>query len=660
MIQSVWFDKKQHPLDNGAKELPKEKAVYDKLFCHVRKLEETQRDIHVQNILHAKLYTNREPMAFEWECDFTSHFRPINNNIENVIQSVADTLEARIGTTRPKATIISRGGTFTGFMQARRLDRFLWSEFLHFDIHNKMRRVFLDCQIYGTGFLKMDIDRHDKEIFVERVNPDEIIVDQRECVSNDTPMTMYHRKLVSRLWLIETYGSDSKKLVKIKDAQAKGFQYTSYRAPAEEQIVVVEGWKLPTRKGGSDGRHTICIENCTLLDEGYERDNFPFVWLKWAEPLAGGFYGRPLVGDLVGYQLRQNELNQAQSRGMDLTTVPRIFAEANSFFAVETLDNSIAKIYRYRGEKPEAVTWNAFPAEFYQERDRNQSKAFQFAGISELSSQSKLPSQARMDSSEAFREYSAIEDARFNAKTQALEDAYKSVARHLVDLNKELHTKYKVNRKVVFYQRYLVDEIEWREVDMDRDRYVLEIGASSIVNMTPAARKDTLSEWLDRGIIDIDTYKAHSGNPDLEKLADQMTACEDYIEYQAEQLMKGNRAMPPDPLMNLPRAFHVMLDIYQHLACLKDTPGEVIDLFIAWLENAKELMNPEPTPQEMMAQAQGLPTTMDPAMGMGGPVQDPSLNPMAGMGQQAVMPSGGMPGMPGAPTGPALPDVLYS
>lgn len=643
--QGCWY---KTELDSNPR-LPADtdEAVWNLLFPHVQGLEESQRDIHVQNVLHSKLYTNREPLTFEWQSDIHARFKPINSNIENGIQSVVDTLEARIGTSRPKASIISRGATFGGYMQARRLDRFLWSEFVHHDIHPKMKRVFRDGCIYGTGFLKLDIDRG--EIYAERVHPDEIVVDQRECISCDVPTTLYHRKLVSRLWLLETYGGKSEHIrEKINDAQGKGFTYTQYRSPAEDLIVVIEAWKLPTRKGAGDGRHTICIENCTLVDQRYTRDKFPFVWFKWAEP-DGGFYGRSLVADLVGYQLRQNELNRVQSLGMDLMSVPRIFADNGTRLSVEQLDNSVAKVIRHTGERPEAITWNAFGPEFYQERDRNIGNMFRFAGISELSSQSKLPTQARMDSSEAFREFSAIEDSRFNGKTQALEDAYKEVAEHLIELNKILNVKgTKVER--VFHTRYMVDEIEWKDVDMERDRFVLEIGASSILNMSPAARKDTLREWFEAGLISPEEYKANSGNPDLERLSDQMAACYDYINWQAEQMMRGKQGINPDPLMNLPKGFNTMLDYYQQLMCLDDCPDTVIDMFVAWLENAKELMSPEPSEAEKMAAAQGLaaPGIMDPtmgAMGAGMPVQDPGLNAMAGLGPTPGM---GL-GMPGAP-----------
>jgi hypothetical protein len=595
----VWYD---CPLKPDSEE----HAAHRKLFPHVRQLEEDQRDIHVLNCLNAKMYTNRESMSFEWESDYHTHFRPINTNIENIVQSICDTLEARIGANRPKATILSRGAQFDTYLKARQLDRFLWGEFVFHKIHQKMSRIFLDGLIYGTGVLKMDIDSQTKDIYCERVNPDEIVVDQRECVSCDTPMQIHHRKLVSRLFLLKTWGAKNPELKqKIKEAQPRGFTYTSYRSPADEQLVVIESWKLPSFPDAGDGRHVICIENATLLHEEYTRDRFPFVFYKWAQPQAG-FYGRSLVSDIIGYQIRQNDLNETQRMGMDLMTVPRIFADYGAQLSVEQLDDSIAKVIKVRGgEIPTALTWNAFPAEFYQERDRNRESAFRFSGVSELSSQSKLPTQARLDSSDALREFSAIEDSRFNGKTQAYEECFKEVADHFIELNKILRSKYKKTRKSMYRTSSLVEDIDWKEVDMERDKYVLEIGASSILNMSPAARKDTLNDWLMRGIIDIDTYKANSGQPDLEHLADLMTAKNDYIEFHIDKMLKGDDTITPDPLMDLTHGFHVVHDTYQHIRTL-DAPEEIIDIFVAWLEIAKEMVSPTPAPAEAMAMQQGI------------------------------------------------------
>jgi hypothetical protein len=210
---------------------------HNRLFNHVRAIEESQEDIHYQNVLNAQLYTNRQPMSWGWQESGMVSFRPLNANLENVIQSVIDTVVALIGKNRPKATPVARGADFDVYLRTRLLDRYLWGEFQAQKIWTTGLMCLSDALVYGTGFMKIDID--DGEIYTERVNPDEIVVDQRECVSTSEPSQKLQRKLVSRLWLLQTYGTDDERRRLINEAQKKEFQYTSYRSPLEDQIVVL-------------------------------------------------------------------------------------------------------------------------------------------------------------------------------------------------------------------------------------------------------------------------------------------------------------------------------------------------------------------------------------------------------------------------------------
>jgi hypothetical protein len=603
-------------------------AVHNKLFPHLKQLEHDQRDVQIVNKLNAKLYSNRESMSYAQDDDFGQNIRPLSMNLENVIQSVVGTLVSKIGSNRPKASIISRGGDFSVFLKSRQLDRFLWAEFVHQGIHKKLERCFKDACIYGTGFLKVDSDGGD--VYTERVHPSEIVVDQRECISNEMPMVMHQRKLVSKLWLRKTYGQKGKKgwkevLRRIRDLETKDHLYTNYTGGGADQVVVLESWKLATRDGAADGRHTICIENYTLLDEPYTRSRFPFVIQKWEEP-ENGFYGRALVGDLVGYQIRLNDLNETIRLGQDLMCVPRILVEQGSGVQLQQLDNHMAKAIKYRGTKPEAITWGGLNAEIYGERDRIRASAFEFAGLNQMTATGKLPSQFRADSSEAIRELNATEDSRFNDKTQNYETATKEVASHLIELYASKFKDTKVSQSRTFRLGNLAQQIEWKDVDMSRDKYVLEIGASSILNMTPAARKDVLNSWLAGGIITPDQYKAWSGQEDLERLADMMSASKDYIEYQMDRMLKGE-AVTPDPNMNIALGVPTVLDMYQHL-CTLDCPENIKSHFRNWLVVAKNLLQPPAPPMQA---------------------------PMAPMGPEAMMPPGPPMGMPQEGMAPPMP-----
>lgn len=632
---SVWYDCPRNAKPDS------ELAVHSKVFPHVKALEQDQRDVGIMNTLNSKLYSNRESMTFAQENhSLSSNLRPLSNNLENVIQSVVSTLVSKIGANKAKASIISRGGDFSVFLKSRQLDRFLWAEFVHHGVHKKLARCFKDACIYGTGFLKIDMDGG--EIYCERVHPSEMVVDQRECVSNEEPTQYHQRKLVSKLWLKKTYASKGKKNYKhiarlIDELEDVDGQYTNYMSAGTKQVLIIESWKMATRPGADDGRHTICIENYTLVDEPYRRERPPFVIQKWEEP-ESGFYGRSLVGDLIGYQIRLNDLNEVIKYGQDIMCVPRLLIEQGSGVQIQQLDNNAGKAIKFRGTKPEAITWDAFGPEIYNERDRIKTSAFEFAGISQLSAQGALPKQARLDSSEALREYNAIEDTRFNDKTQAYEEASKQTASHLIELNVAKYKTLRKSTKRTFRMGNLVEQIDWKDINMKRDMYVLEIGASSVVNMTPAARKDILNSWLAGGIITPDQYKAWSGHEDLERLSDTMSAGKDYIMYQMDRMLK-NKPVTPDPNMNIAEGLGTVLNTYQHL-CTLDTPEPVLTKFRNWLLAAKEILSPTPEPpgpQDMMGA--GPPMGPEAMMPPGNPAMAPGMQaPPPGMEGPISMP----------------------
>lgn len=634
-----------HEVERGNDDMD-EYSVHRMLFPHVQALEEDQSDIHLQNVLNAKLFTNRELMAFEWNSQIIASFRPLTANLENLVQSAVDTMFSRLATSRPRPKIQTRGASFDIYRKGRQLDRYAWGEFQGQKIYEKAERAWIeDPMLYGTGFMKIDIDEGQKCIFSERTHPDEIIVDQRECVSNDMPQTLYQRKLVSRLWLLKKFGARSPKVRQaILEAQTKSWRYTSYRSPVEDQIVLIQGWKLETFPGAGDGREVLCIENCTLFDRPYTRTRFPFVWVKWRDP-QNGFYGYPLVSDIMGYQINQNEMNDLLKAGRDLACVPRIFIEQGSDVQIHHIDNQVAKFIRYRGTMPECITWPAFNPEMYNERDRNPSRMYDMIGLSESMATASAPtSQTRFDSSDALKEYDGQQDRRLIRHAMKLEAAYLEAADHFIELAAILYSKHSTSRKVVYHNGCsVVDEIDWPSVDMKRDQYVMTIAASSVLSMSPAARTDKLEGWLRDQKITMEQYYSLSGEPDFERLTDRLAAQQDHIEAGIDRLLKG-KEWTPTPFDNLELVFNLVHDELLRLMSLEDTPPAVIDSFVQTLELAKEIMSPTPDP---MSQPMA-----DPAMNLAaGPMGPPPTMPGTG-GSPPMAPPGVPPVVPAAPGGP--------
>lgn len=537
-------------------------------------------------MLNARLYSNREAQSFSWDSVINTSIRPLSANFENVVQAVVDTLVARVGSMQPKATVYTRGADFGVYSRGRLLDKYLWGQFKALGIHSLGRQVFRDALVYGTGFLKIGVAGDD--ICAERVNPDEVVIDQRECVSGQYPQQFHHRRLTSKAALKAKFSSKEAHAA-IDELNMKQV-YTSYRTPIDNAVVVIESWKMPSADGADDGKHVVCTENFTLLEESYECSRAPFIALRWADGLYG-YYGRSVVSDVIGYQIQLNKLNEMIHWGQDVMCVPRLLVEQGSQVLVDRIDNQMAKVLRYRGVKPEAVVWPAFNTEIYNERERVWNRALESQGISQMASMNKMPSQFRADSSEAIRELNSTNDDRFNDRVQAIEEWYLRVAECIVDCAAELHAGEKPSA-VRFRSGNVVEQLDWTEVNLEKDKYVMQITASSVLNMSPAARKDKLDHWLERGVVSMDEYKSMSGEPDLEHLAEQGAASYDAVGAQVDSMLKGQRQQP-DPHMNLGAGMMCVVNTYLHILSL-EAPEDVLDCFRNWMLSAEAMMNAQP------------------------------------------------------------------
>ena len=574
-------------------EQPKKAAdskVHEQLYDLVKSIEERQFSIHQQNLFNAKLYSNRELMGIDWSThtERYSNYGPASYTAENLVASVVSTVTALISKNWAKPTPVIKNADFETEMAAKDADRYLYGEFKRLNAWQRLQRMFNDACWAQVGAVRVDID--DGEIYMERVNPDELIVDQRECISDcDNPLQVHHRRVINRQVLLEMFPDRADD---INDLQGTGNDWTSYRGPTSDNVVVIESWRLGHK--GTDGkrkpgRHTIIIRETTLLDEPFERDRFPFLFFRWELPLTG-FYGKSLVEEITPFQLRMNQLNKTIEKSQDLMSVPRIFIEGSSKIVREQIDNEVGRVLMYRGKTPTVMNWTAVHPELYQERERVRSSAFEYAGVSQLSAQAKLPDNVRLDSSKALREFSLRENERFALQAQRYEQLIIDLAEHILMLSSELY-KNNVNKKVQFVDRSVVDDIDWKTVAkfFKERRYVFQLEASSITNMTPAAREDIINTWANQGIIDITQYKALLQNPDLEEVEDLVAAGIDDLKWTSSQLDRG-RYLPPEPEQDLQNGIPFMQKTLLKRKRQK-APEQVLEDYRTWIAQAQGILD---------------------------------------------------------------------
>ena len=328
---------------------------------------------------------------------------------------------------------------------------------------------------------------------------------------------------------------------------------TTSAAELENLIKVVESWHLPSgktkdEKGKSikhDGKHTICINNKTLFEEEYTKNYFPFVFFRWNEKPIG-FWGLGLSEQLQGLQLEINKILRTIQVSMHLCSIPKIFVEASSKVVTAHLNNKIGGIIKYAGTPPKYEALGSIPPELFTHLDRLYERAYEISGVSQLSAQSLKP--GGLDSGKAIREYNDIESERFMEVGQRYEKSFIDAAQIMIDLAKECYEE-KGEFKVKIKGKKFIETIDWSEVDMEEDKFLMDIFPTSALSNTPSGRLQDVQELLQAGFISKEDGMKLLDFPDLEGTMSLINAGIEDIEHMIEQMIDKGNYQTPEPYL---------------------------------------------------------------------------------------------------------------
>jgi hypothetical protein len=590
-----------------------------------RALENIQREVHEQNLWSAQLYSNRELAAFDWGFGhlYRASLAPISRTGENLTVRVVDTLVSQIGKNRAKPKPVARGVSYHLRQNLRKLDKFLYGEFQRNQAYELGKKVFRDACIFGFGCLSVYVDNQGENdrVCIERVFPDEILVDQMEVVASGSIRHLYRRRVLPVEVVAETYGVDEDELKK----HALNYTYLDYRPVGDGWVVVVEGYQ--SASGATPGRWMVSTHDM-ILDEGeWKYEWFPYIFYHWQTPVSG-FYAPSAVEQVLPYQIRLNEINEVIRDAQDIMARPRVLVAEGSRVNPLEIDNVIGRFIKYAGVKPEAITWPAINAEIYNERDRLVRVCLEQFGLSNLATTVTPPPSARFDSAPAFREVNAIQDDRLSDPAQRFERLYLDLAERIIQVIKASGA----SPKTVWYSGYKrsrCEEIDWNEIDLEDNSYTMTMEAVSIYTMSPASVRDELEKQLGMGLITPEQYRHQLAAPDQEGMYSLAAAAADDLD-RVQELLELGEFENPEPDQDLVNGITQMTLGRLELKKFKDTPPKVLLNFINWITLARAIVQ-RGAEKEQQSQPQ-------PGMPMPGEVPGAAMGPQGfpGMGPQQV------------------------
>lgn len=573
-----------------------ESAIHEHLFPLVRDIERRQLYRRAANLRHARLYHNMEVLGFYAGVNNPTVFEPFNSaRISiNVVKACIDTACSKLAKSKPRPIFLTDGGNWDQQERAKDLTKFLDGSFSAMEYYAAKRKAARDAMIFGTGAIKFY--KEGGQVHCERALIDEIIIDDAEAIYGE-PQSLHQVRYVSRDKLKEAF---PKHEAAIKEA-APGFSANVTSPGAKDIIRIVESWHLKSGPDADDGAHAIVIDGCTLFAEKYTRDFFPFEFIRWTERVTG-FFGIGIAEELTGIQIELNKLFRTIQKAQHLMCVPRVWFQAGSV-SNKNLTNEIGYVGTYDGAPPMFTTAPAMPPEAYQHANTLYNRAFEIVGISALSATAQKP--AGLDSGRALREYQDIESERFQIFSQRYDDGALLAAKITIEMTQEL-AEDDPHYAIKAEDGKSIEELRWKDVNLERDQYVMRCFPSNILPATPAGRLQTIQELVQAGFIDRENALDLLDFPDLEAFMGYKNAPVEMVKKIIYRILKEGEYQTPEPYMNLTVAQQMA-----QLAYLKakndNVPEERLDLFRRFIDDCaalqQQMQAPQQDPAAMMAQA---------------------------------------------------------
>lgn len=518
---------------------------------------------HHQDLLKAhRLYGNFESMGISAGTYSRANVGRSNFLTLNVVKSCVDTIFARIAKSIPRPVFLTDGGTWSQQKKARRLEKFVAGIFYQTKFARIARVIFRDSEIFGKGIVKI-VEDAKKRIRIERVFPDEIVVDPMETVYGE-PRQIYQIRVVSKDVLIGMFPGHK---VEIEASTPSAFGQTDQLMIDSASLVhVIESWHLPSTvppdvkvdatdptyaaalMEGHDGRHSICINGKTLLFEAWRDDYFPFSFLDWSPPVLG-FWPKGLPIELRGIQYEINRILRNIQDSVDFC-VPKMLVHNSANVVLSHLDDIIGGIIKWGGEHPPTLqAWAAIPQQLLEHVDRLVRQAYEISGVSQLSAASKKPS--GLESGAALREYDDIQSERFAIPGVGLEEFVVDVSVQVIRLAKKIADRdgdYAVNAP---QRKRTMLKIKWSEIDLDEADFVTEIFPASALPRDPAGRLAMVQDFINLNLLDKEDVPRLLNFPDLEAVNELNEASAEFTNMQMEAMIDRSEAQSPEPYQNL-------------------------------------------------------------------------------------------------------------
>lgn len=514
----------------------------------------------------------------------------------NLVQVCTDTLVSRVAQNEPQPKFLTDGADYRERHLAQQLNQFIIGEFYQTKAYNKAKRMFRDGLVMGPGALKV-YEGDDDKVAVDRVLVTDLFVDDNDSL-NGQPQQMIQLKLVDRDKLLANSDNKSQKVIE-GTPQSYPDNSPDTGRTTSDQIMVVEGWKLPSgdnpeAEGYVPGRHTLATMNGIIFDEEWNKPKFPFVFFNYQDPFLG-FWGRGIGARLFGTQLSLNRILYTITRAITLVGVPRVFIDQSSKVVKAHNNNELGVIVTFSGTKPSYEVAPCNAPELYSERDKLIDYGMRQEGVSSMQAEGKKPS--GLASGEAIRSYDDVSSDRFAETSKKYDQIFIDLAYLITDTAMDI-AKRTGKYQTVYPNKDGTKEINLPKMSILKNPFVIQCFNESSLPRTPAGRIATVTEQVQAGMLSIKEGRRLMRFPDLEQNEKLDNASEERIFQILDKIVEEGDYTRPDPFLDLELATQLTVQyINLYLAAnLEEEKADLLRKFFLQVQTLKTAGMPQPIP----------------------------------------------------------------
>lgn len=512
-------------------------------------IREDQSERRANDTRHLRMYRNMAlaGMGISSYARASSGAAPLSLN---VARNMVNAVTSKMTKSRPKATFQTYGAGYVVRKQSRELDQFSEGMLYRERFREGAPRLMRDMGILGTCFVKV-APMGGGKICMERVFPCEMTIDSAEGM-HGAPRNWYQSKFVDKRWLAARAKDETTK---------KRILELSYSAKGEEQpedelfgvknmsdmVRLDEAYHLASGPGEGDGKFVQSVQGVLLEDAPWKWDFAPYAVARWSESPIG-FYGMGLCEELVGIQIEINRLVRKIQAAFQILSNPYILADRASNLSRGTITDIPGSIILYNGREPRVVAPSVVNAEVFSHLDRLYQRAYELAGISQMSAQSQKP--VGFESGRAILVFEDIESDRFATVHREWENLHMRV----VELGlwaAEQEKGYWAPAKSKLGLR----KVKLTDIGIKREEVMMRIMPTSILGDTPAGQIDGIERLINKGIIQGPEDMADQiEDADLKSYLNRLAAPKRIVEKQIERMLEGGEYEAPESFFDLEKA----------------------------------------------------------------------------------------------------------